>query len=189
MLLNQPFDPHQEGADFADSSSGGSASASETCCCGRSTNFLRGHERWPDLALFGQIELPTGNKHDLLGKGETSFRLMLIASRQFGWLAPHLNLGYEISTGPAEMDNLRYVAGVDARLHRRLTVALDAVGVYGPNVKLIGNHVVDAAVGVRWKVFRSLILNANVQVPVNRNQGLRPDVIWSLGFDYTFGGE
>ena len=56
-------------------------------------------------------------------------------------------------------------------------------------MKLVGNHLVDLAFGVRAKVWRSLILNANVQVPMNRNQGLRPDVIWSLGFDYTFGGE
>ena len=61
--------------------------------------------------------------------------------------------------------------------------------IYGPNVEGSGSHLVDAAGGIRLKVFRSLILSANVQVPINRDEGLRPDFIWSLGFDYTFGGD
>jgi hypothetical protein len=48
---------------------------------------------------------------------------------------------------------------------------------------------VDAAFGVRVKVWRSLLLNGNVQVPINRNEGLRPNLIWSVGFDYTFGAD
>jgi hypothetical protein len=70
-----------------------------------------------------------------------------------------------------------------------LTVALEAVGVYGPNVKLVDNHLVDFAAGMRWEVWRSLLLNVNVQTPINRNSGLRPDYIGSAGFTYSFRGE
>jgi hypothetical protein len=32
------------------------------------------------------------------------------------------------------------------------------------------------------------VLVSNFIVPLNRNEGLRPDFIWSFGFEYTFGG-
>lgn len=148
-------------------------------------NFLRDKERWPDLAVRGQIKLPTGKEADLLGTGHTNFELLLIASRQFGRFAPHLNVSYELTTGPSDLDCLRYVVGFDARIHRRLTLALETTGRWAPNEK-IGGHVVDFVVGGKWNVYRSLLLDVNFQIPLNRNQGLRPDFIWSLGLEYLF---
>jgi hypothetical protein len=147
--------------------------------------LLRGEERWPDLALRGQVKFATGKDSDFLGTGNWDFQMLIIASRQFGWFAPHLNVSYEISTGPSELDNVRYVVGFDARVHRRLTLAFDTIGRWAPTAE-IGDHIVDFAIGGKWNVYRSLLLDVNFLVPLNRNKGLRPDFIWSLGFEYLF---
>jgi hypothetical protein len=148
-------------------------------------SLLRGEERWPDLALRGQVKFATGKDSDFLGTGNWDFQMLIIASRQFGWFAPHLNVSYEISTGPSELDNVRYVVGFDARVHRRLTLAFDTIGRWAPTAE-IGDHIVDFAIGGKWNVYRSLLLDVNFLVPLNRNEGLRPDFIWSLGFEYLF---
>lgn len=149
-------------------------------------NFLRGSASWPDLAVLGQVKLPTGDEDDLLGTGETDFLGLLVASRTFGPVTPHVNVGYEVSTAGSEENNLRYVAGFDARVHRRAAVALDVLGRWKPDGTGIGDHLVDIAVGGRWNPFGSFLINANVQVPLNRSHGLRADFIWTVGIDYTF---
>ena len=149
-------------------------------------NFLRRHESWPDLAVLGEVKLPTGDEDDLLGTGDTNFRLLLVGSRTYGLFTPHANLGFEASTAGSEAHNLRYVLGVDARALPTLTGALEVIGRWEPAGDGIGDHTVDLAVGAKWNPVGSLILSANVQVPLNRNEGLRADVIWSLGLEYQF---
>jgi hypothetical protein len=110
-------------------------------------NFLRDRPRWPDLAIVGEMKLPTGDEDDLLGTGDTNLRALLVASRTFAWLTPHVNLGFEWTTGGSEQNNVRYVAGVDARVHPRLTVAVDALGRWEPNGDGIGDHTIDLGLG------------------------------------------
>ena len=92
---------------------------------------------------------------------------------------------FELTTGPSELDNLRYIVGFDARLHKRLTLALGTIGRWAPDAE-IGGHIVDFAIGGKWNVYRSLLFDVNFQIPLNRNEGLRPDFIWSLGLEYPF---
>ena len=183
---NHSFGTPADGGDRPSSSSGGRETGIGDVLLRSKYNFLHDRGRWPDLALRGQIKLPTGDEKDLLGTGETDFQLMLIASQTWWRFTPHLNLGYELSTGPAELDNLRYAVGFEASAHRRLTLALDVVGRWAPHVKRRSDHIRDIAVGGRWNVFRSLLLDANIQIPLNRNEGLRPNFIWSLGLEYRF---
>ena len=79
-------------------------------------NFLRNQGAWPDLAVLGQAKLPSGDPDNLLGTGHTNFLGMLVASKTYGFLTPHVNAGYELTTGPREDDNLRYIVGFDARV-------------------------------------------------------------------------
>ncbi len=63
--------------------------------------FLRGKWHfydfaWADLATAAVLTIPTGNADDLLGFHDPTFTPWLIASRSFGRLAPHLNLGYHV---------------------------------------------------------------------------------------------
>jgi Putative MetA-pathway of phenol degradation len=149
-------------------------------------NFLRDRPRWPDLALVGDIKLPTGDEDDLLGTGDTNLRALLVASRSFGWLTPHVNFGFEWTTAGSEQNNVRYVAGVDARVHPRLTVAVDVLGRWEPNGDGIGDQIVDLGLGAKWNIFQTFLLNAGVQFPLNRNEGLRANVIWTVGIENTF---
>ena len=149
-------------------------------------HFYRSQSAWPDLAVAGQVKLPTGDEDDLLGTGETNFLGLLVASRTYGRFTPHVNAGYEATTGSSEENVVRYVVGADAALHPRLTLAADVLGRWAPERSGNGAHIVDFAVSTKWNVWRSLLLDAAVQVPINKDEGLRADFIWTVGVEYTF---
>jgi Putative MetA-pathway of phenol degradation len=149
-------------------------------------HFFRSQSKWPDLAVVGQVKLPTGDEDDLLGTGETNFLGLLVASRTYGRFTPHINAGYEVTTGPSDQNNLRYVVGMDAALHPRFTLAGDVLGRWFNEQSGNGAHIVDFAISAKWNVWRSLLLDAVVQLPINKDEGLRADVIWTIGVEYTF---
>ena len=149
-------------------------------------NFLRKQPGWPDLAIVGELKLPSGDADNLLGTGETNLKALLVASRSFGPLTPHVNFGYEWTTAGSKQNNIRYVAGFDTRVLPQLTVALDVLGRWEPNGDGIGDHTVDLALGAKWNIFRTFLLNGIVQLPLNKNEGLRADVVWTVGAEYTF---
>jgi hypothetical protein len=177
------FGPH---SDSPHSTAGGEETGIGDIILRTKYNFLRARPRWPDLAIVGEMKLPTGDDDNLLGTGDTNLRALLVASRSFGLLTPHANLGYEWTTEGSEQNNVRYVAGLDARVHRSLTVAADVLGRWEPSGDGVGDHIVDLALGAKWNVFRTFLLNANVQLPLNRGEGLRPNVIWTVGIENTF---
>ena len=149
-------------------------------------NFLRNEGAWPDLAALLQIKFPSGNPDDLLGTGNTNFLPMLVASKTYGFFTPHLNVGYEVTTGPRSDDNLRYIFGFDARLHPRLTFATDFLGRWQTDGTVDGNNTLDAAFGFKWNPIGSFLVGGYAQIPLNRNESLRANVIWSVGVEYTF---
>jgi hypothetical protein len=51
------------------------------------------------LAAAVDLRLPTGDKEQLLGTGATQTKLSLIYSGDYDRVAPHLNLGYTLSSG------------------------------------------------------------------------------------------
>ena len=107
-------------------------------------------------------------------------------ARTYGRFTPHINAGYEVTTGPSDQNNLRYVVGMDAALHPRFTLAGDVLGRWFNEQSGNGAHIVDFAVSAKWNVWRSLLLDAAVQVPINKDEGLRADFIWTVGVEYTF---
>ena len=151
-------------------------------------NFLRGHEYIPDLAMLGQVKLATGDEDDFLGTGDTRSRIMLIASRPYGFIAPHLNVGWEHVGSASNLNNFRYVGGFDVRAHERLTFVVDVMGAYAYNTDLPGDHIIDLGLGLKVNPWRSLILVMNFVIPLNKDHGLRPDWIPMAGLEYTFGG-
>ncbi|MEE9519940.1 MAG: transporter [bacterium] len=185
------FDP-AAGGDAPVSTSGGDATGIGDVLLRTKYNFLRNRDGWPDLAIAGQVKLPTGDEDDLLGTGETNFLALLVASKSFGpwsdvrWLTPHVNLGFEVTTGGSEENNLRYATGFDARVHPRLTMAIDFLGRWEPDGDPIGNNVADFAVGMKWNPFDTFLLGGNVLLPLNKDEGLRTDVTWTLFAEYTF---
>jgi hypothetical protein len=151
-------------------------------------NFLRNYDDViPDLAFLVEMKLPTGDEDRLLGTGGTNLTGLLVASKTYGrWFTPHLNLGYEIDTMDTRQNTIRYALGFDARLLSELTVGADVIGRYKPDGSGTGDHIVDLALGVKWNPIKSLILRGNVQIPLDKNSGLRADFIPTVGIEYIF---
>jgi hypothetical protein len=73
---------------------GGDLEATATYLVRRETS------RTPAIALAGEVKFPTTN-NTLIGTGKTDFAGYLIASRRFGSVDTHANLGYTIVGKPA----------------------------------------------------------------------------------------
>ena len=142
----------------------------------------------PSMAVLGQITTPTGDEKNLLGSGEARFKGMFIASKRYNRITPHVNLAYEVTTGDSVQENLTYAVGADARMTQTFTVAADILGRYNPHQHEISNHLVDFALAAKWNPFKQFNapFNAYVILPLNKDDGLRADVIWGLGVDYSF---
>ncbi len=147
-------------------------------------NFSRDNTGW-DMAVLGQVTLPTGDEDDLLGTGETKFRAMFIASKTYGRFTPHINLAYEVATSISELENYTYAIGFDARISPRFTGGVDVIGRSNPHVELIGKDIIDLAFSAKWNPFdnRNAPLSAFVSFPLN-DDGLRSDVFWGVGIDF-----
>jgi hypothetical protein len=190
IIRNSPFSQqiHNFGpqSDSPRSTGGGDETGIGDIILRTKYNLLRDRPGLPDLAIVGDIKLPTGDEDELLGTGDTNLRALLVVSRTFGLLTPHVNFGYEWTTGGSEQNNVRYVAGLDARVLPSLTLAADVLGRWEPSGDGIGDSIVDLGLGARWNIFRTFLLNAGVQLPLNRNKGLRANVIWTVGVENTF---
>jgi hypothetical protein len=190
IVRNSPFSQqiHNFGpqSDSPRSTGGGDETGIGDIILRTKYNLLRDRPGLPDLAIVGDIKLPTGDEDELLGTGDTNLRALLVVSRTFGLLTPHVNFGYEWTTGGSEQNNVRYVAGLDARVLPSLTLAADVLGRWEPSGDGIGDSIVDLGLGARWNIFRTFLLNAGVQLPLNRNEGLRANVIWTVGVENTF---
>ncbi len=151
-------------------------------------NFLRNYDGLiPDLAFLVEMKLPTGDEQRLLGTGGTNLTGLLVASKTYGrWFTPHINLGYEIDTKDTRQNTIRYALGFDARLLSELTFGADVIGRHKPDGGGTGDHIVDLSLGVKWNPIQSLILRANVQIPLDKNSGLRADFIPTVGIEYIF---
>ena len=151
-------------------------------------NFLRHYDDViPDMAFLVELKLPTGDEERLLGTGGTNVTGLLVASRTYArWFTPHVNLGYEIDTKDTRQNALRYALGFDARLLPELTLAAGIIGRAKPDGSGTGDHIVDLSLGVKWNPIKSLILRTNVQIPLDKNSGLRADFIPTVGIEYIF---
>jgi len=149
-------------------------------------NFVHDDEELPDMAIGGQIVLPTGDQDNLLGTGETRLKATLIASKDLGWFTPHVNLGYEVAPGDVRLNNLNYFIGFDIAPDPKWTVAFDILGKWEHSGDGIGDRIIDAAIGAKWNIDGTKLLNFYLLFPLNRNEGLRADVVWSVGVEQTF---
>lgn len=141
---------------------------------------------WPSFAVTGRVVLPTGREEDLLGLGETRLQLLAIIAKKFGSISPHLNLGYEWVPGESELNSVRYVGGVDYSVHPRVTLAADVLGRWEHDGDDVGDHLLDLGVSGKFELFTDTLFTAGLLFPLNRDEGLRADVIWVVGLEHTF---
>lgn len=172
--------------DTQNSSTGGTETGIGDVVLRTKYGVIKNEADLPDLALGGQIVLPTGDEKNLLGTGETRLMAMVALSKKIDTLTPHLNMGYEWVPGEDSLSNLRYIAGFDAAISSQLTVAADVLGRWETDGDGVGDHIVDGAVGFKLAATDSLYLNFSLLFPLNRDEGLRASVIWTVGFEFTF---
>ena len=130
------------------------------------------------------LTLPTGNADDFLGFHDPTFTPWLIASKTFGRVSPHVNLGYAIRSGQ-DVSQAQWIAGADVLTTRWLTLAVDFLGYHDDKRDGINDDVVQSAVGFKLNPLGGLVLSAGFQFPVNRD-GLRADVIYTGQVEYNF---
>ncbi|MET0499604.1 MAG: transporter [Steroidobacteraceae bacterium] len=171
--------------ELANSRTGGTKTGFGDVILRTKYNVVRDAGGVPDIALLAQVTTPTGDEDNLLGTGETKYKGGVIASKHYGAFAPHLNVAYETTTGEDEADNMTYAAGFDIRASNSLTLGADVLGRWNPDQEEVDDNVVDFALSGKWNPFKgaNVPLNAYVIVPVNKDHGLRADVIYGVGFD------
>lgn len=140
--------------------------------------------RWADFAVSGTLTLPTGNADEFLGFHHATFTPLLIASKDFGRFSPHANVGYAFRDGD-DVSQAIWIAGSDLRVVERVILAADFLGFHDDKRDGINDDVLQSAVGFKVNPFRSLVLSASFQFPLNRD-GLRADVIYTGQVEWTF---
>ena len=170
--------------DLAISSTGGKETGLGDVILRTKYSFGSPGDAW-DMAVLGQVTLPTGEEKKLLGTGETKYKAMFIASRKYGRITPHVNVAWEQASSGSQYENLSYAVGLDARLTDRITGGVDVLGRYNHNIDVIGDHVIDLAFSAKWNPWSTANapLTAFVSVPLN-DDGLRADVVWGLGVEF-----
>jgi len=139
---------------------------------------------WVDFAASGVLTIPTGNADDFLGFHDPTFTPWLIASKTFGRISPHLNLGYAVRSGK-DVSQAQWIAGADLLATRWLTINNDFLGYHDDDRDGKNDDVLQYAFGFKINPIRSLVIGGTVQFPLNRD-GLRADVIYSTQLEYTF---
>lgn len=161
------------------------------------------------IALLGDVRLPTGDEENLLGAGELSARALGIASTRIGDFVPFANLGYRYWAGGVANDALLATVGFDQLLGPRTSFAAslisefqvgesvhrlpDPVTVVGEFARVvrpaelpdIRDDAVSVALGFKFATRSGLTAVVNGMVPVQRG-GPRPDLGLTAGVEYAF---
>jgi len=151
--------------------------------------FLRGKwhfydTQYADFAVAGVLTIPTGNADNFLGFNDFTFTPWLIASKDFGRVSPHINLGYAFRSG-VDVSQAEWIAGADVRATRWLTLSSDFLGYHDDKRDGINDDIFQSAVGFKVNPFDKVVIGGEFQFPLNRD-GIRADVIYSGQIEYTY---
>jgi hypothetical protein len=161
------------------------------------------------LGLLVEGRIPTGDDNDLLGSGAFAGRALAIASGRFGAFSPHANVGYVYRGGSLDTDALLATVGFDQLLAPWATMAADLISefqvgtsdlhtpadvvieapfrrvIHTSNIPDRRDDIVNGSFGMKFTTTHGLTFVANAEWPLNRG-GLRPDLFWTFGAEYSF---
>lgn len=174
-------------ADDANSSTGGTESGIGDLIV-RIKHDLTHDEIDPlfDMGIAGQIVFPTGDYRNLLGTGETRILAAFLASKTFDKFTPHVNLGYELVPNNHELNSFLYIFGVDLAVRPEWTVAVDFLGRWEHSGDDVGDHTIDVALGTKIAIADNILFIGNIQIPVNRDEGLRSQFFYTVGIEISW---
>lgn len=152
--------------------------------------FTKGSDKVIDFGALLQASLATGDEKDLLGAGSSSIYLGGIVSANLGKINPHLNFGYEYFVDQkqtvvgldTDRSSAKVVAGFDLRARDNFAISPEFIGRWQKN----GQHLYDLALGAKWAPIGNVPISANFVMPLNRNEGLRPNYYFTIGIESTF---
>ncbi|MCB1874737.1 MAG: transporter [Chromatiales bacterium] len=137
-----------------------------------------------DLAAALKVKLETGDEEDFLGTGSTTATPYLIGAYDLSEMVKlHANVGLEFDFEDSDRNEFQYVVGTDIG-NQTYTFAADIIGRHKLSSDVdIGENIIDAAVGLKWRATDNLLLAANLIFPLN-DDGLRSDLITAIGLEY-----
>jgi hypothetical protein len=152
--------------------------------------FTKGTDKVIDFGALLQASLGTGDEKDLLGAGSSSIYLGGIVSANLGKINPHINFGYEYFVDQkqsvvgldTDRSSAKVVAGFDLRARDNFAISPEFIGRWQKN----GQHLYDLALGAKWAPLGNVPISANIVMPLNRNEGLRPNYYFTIGIESTF---
>jgi hypothetical protein len=161
------------------------------------------------LAVLAEGRFPTGSEEDLRGSGAVALRGIGIISARLGAFSPHANIGYQYRGAEQDPDVFLVTAGFDHLLSSWATPAADLISEFPTTASPIQvpgdvtleepfrrtvhtstiperrDDIINASLGLKLTIPRAVTVVANSAFPLNRG-GMRPDVLWTLGVEYTF---
>jgi len=147
--------------------------------------FLAADEGYVDHALRFDVVAPTGDEDNFRGLGHPSLGFLYVASKDLGRWSPHLNAGFDFRVSESHEHTFRWAVGADVWVLPRITFVVDFLGAQKLNPNDVGDLVLSAAGGIKWNVWRRLVIGANLLGRLN-DQGLRANVVPSGIIEYTF---
>jgi hypothetical protein len=161
------------------------------------------------VAVLAEGRFPTGSEEDLRGSGAVALRGLGIVSARLGDFSPHANIGYQYRGREADPDVFLITAGFDQLLASWATMAADLITEFPvgtTDIPVPGDvvlespfqrtvqtstipdrrdDIINASLGVKLTIPQAVTVIANGVFPLNRG-GMRPDVLWTAGIEYTF---
>jgi len=161
------------------------------------------------VAVLAEGRFPTGSEEDLRGSGDVALRGLAIVSARFDTFSPHANIGYQYRGGELDPDVFLITAGFDQLLAPWATLAADVISEFtvgsteipvpqsvtleSPFRRTIRtssiperrDDIVGASFGMKLTIPKAVTFVGNGVFPLNRG-GMRADVLWSAGVEYTF---
>jgi outer membrane putative beta-barrel porin/alpha-amylase len=149
-----------------------------------------------DVAAGLTVSLPTGDRSNFQGTGDTLIGAAVYASRTWAErVEPHVNLGFVMDAVRFERSQLRYSLGADLRLTEWLTLNTDFLGrsdVADPDsidrpvfVQIERSDVLQFSSGFKVVLRPHVAVFCNALLPLN-SDGARADLIPAFGVEAVF---
>lgn len=140
---------------------------------------------FPDVAGSVTMTLPTGGSSDFLGYNDVTGTPLLVLSRSFAFVSPHLNAGYSIRV-ERDVPQALWAAGADIAVAPWLTVVPDFLAYYDTvNDGISRSDMYQYSMGFKVNPWKQFVVSANFEFPLNTG-GLRSNVIYTGQLEYTF---
>ena len=149
-----------------------------------------------DLAGGVSVSMPTGERANFQGTGDTLIGTSVFASRTYvDRIEPHLNLSFVLDADKFDRSQVRYSAGADVRILDWLTLNNDFLGrsdVTQPDsvdqpvfLQIKRSDVFQYSTGIKVAPLRHVVLFFNALLPLN-DDGVRADQVLAAGIEGVF---